>query len=614
MSGVVAQLGQGEQKVSGRLMFLSLRKMAVMVASLVCVAGLSACASPALKAGVTRDRINDELGRAVSERKGSGIDAALMPPLKVEMPKMGIAEVEPRFDLSVVGAPAGQVFMALVSGTRYSMLLPQELSGAITLNLKDVSVVEALDTIRELYGYEYKIQGMRIFIQPNTLQTRVFQINYLASKRMGSSDLRVTGSGGRSSGSGASAGGASTSTSASTSASSSPAGGTTASTPSSGSSAAFGSDTSRVSTSSEADFWRDLNSALTSIIGTADGRSVVLNNLSGVLVVRGFPADLRNVENFLKATRLVVERQVMLEAKILAVTLSNGAQSGINWSLLNTIDNSRSMFGVIGRNSTLNTSISTDTTLKLGEPLSILPGKGGNAVAKDLASGFAGMALQTANFAALLSFLETQGDVAVLSSPRIATLNNQKALLKVGTDDIYIVNITPGTAGSANTAATPPTPTFQSFFSGISLDVTPQIDEDGYVILHIHPAVSTVTEVNRKFNLGGGGSDIIVPFPSSDINETDSIVRVKNGNIVAIGGLMRQEQKQNRSNLQGFGDDAPINSLFGQRENDFKKTEMVVLIKPTIIEDDRTWQSDLESVRERVQTMSPSKTPQALQK
>ncbi len=552
---------------------------------------LAACSSPLITPGITNDRINEELGRAAAERKLSheGIDTALLPPLQIDMPKIS-ADADVRFDLSVVGAPASQVFMALVSGTRYSMLLPAELTGAITVNLKDVTIKEALDTIRDLYGYEYKMQGSRIFIQPNTLQSRVFQINYLASRRQGSSDLRVTsssialGTGGTGSGTGGSS---------SSSAPASP----------SSSSTTRSSDTSRVSTSSDSDFWRDLSAALTSIVGNADGRSVIVNPMSGVLVVRAFPADMRNVENYLKATQLVVERQVMLEAKIIAVTLSNDSQSGVNWSMFNTINNGRSMVGVLGPNANMNTG----SALTSASSLQITPGKGGTAVTSALASGFIGMAFQTANFAALLSFLETQGDVSVLSSPRIATLNNQKALLKVGTDDMFVVNVTGGTPSTTTVAGTAPTVTLQPYFSGISLDVTPQIDEDGYIILHVHPSVSTVSEVEKVIDLGSYGGIFKLPLPSSSINETDSIVRVQDGNIVAIGGLMRQSQTQTRSQLPGVGD-ASIGNLLGQRKADFSKSEMVVLIKPTIISSDRTWQEDLQGVRDRVQGLGQQKS------
>lgn len=328
-----------------------------------------------------------------------------------------------------------------------------------------------------------------------------------------------------------------------------------------------------------------------------------------MVVVRAFPADLRNVENYLKATQLMIERQVMLEAKIISVALSNDYQAGINWSVFNSVRNGRTMFGVLGPNATL----TTDSTLALGSStattLSVLPGKFGKAQTAEAGNGLIGLAFQTANFAALLSFLETQGDVAVLSSPRIATLNNQKAVLKVGTDDMFVVNVTGGTASTSTVAGTPPTVTLQSYFSGISLDVTPQIDEDGNITLHVHPSISTVTEVQKVIDLGVNGGVLKLPLPSSNINETDSIVRVPDGNIVAIGGLMRQTQSSDRAQLPGAGNGV-LSNVLGQRSNKLSKSEMVILIKPTVISSDKDWKDDLHSLEGRFDGLASNK-PQA---
>lgn len=564
--------------------------------ALGCLSGLllTGCGLPLVKYGETTDRVNQTLGQAATERKTEkpAIDAALLPPLQVEEPKLK-SDAEARFDLSVVGAPASQVFMALVTGTRYSMLLPPDISGTITVKLKDVTIKEALDTIRELYGYEYKIQGSRIFIQTNTLQSRVYQINYLAGRRQGSSDLRVTSS---ALANAPSVGGSSSSGSSTSSSSSSSTSTTSGSSNAAGASGGRTGESSRISTSSDADFWRDLNTALTSIVGKEEGRSVIVNPMSGVLVVRALPAELRNVDTYLKATQLVVERQVMLEAKIVAVTLNNSAQSGINWSVFNSVSNGRGMFGVMGPSAVLNTT----GAITSSAGLQITPGKFGKSETASMKDGFIGLALQTANFSALLSFLETQGDVTVLSSPRIATLNNQKAILKVGTDDMYVVNVSGGTAGTSNVASTAPTIDLKPFFSGISLDVTPQIDEEGNIILHVHPAVSEVAEVQKSIDLGANGGVFKLPLPSISINESDSIVRVQDGNIVAIGGLMRQQQMQDRSQLPGMGE-WPLGFLFGQRNSASSKTEMVILIKPTIINGDKPWQDDLQHVAKRVQ-------------
>ena len=208
-----------------------------------------------------------------------------------------------------------------------------------------------------------------------------------------------------------------------------------------------------------------------------------------------------------------------------------------------------------------------------------------------------GLAFQTSNFAALLNFLESQGNVHVLSSPRIATLNNQKAVLKVGTDEFFVTNVsTTTTTGTATT--TTPSVTLQPFFSGIALDVTPRIDENNEIILHIHPAVSQVSTVNKIVDVGGIGGVLNLPLASSSISETDSIVRARNGQIVAIGGLMRQATTDDRSGLPGLP-----KSVFGQISQTSEKRELVILLKPTVINNDSDWSQDITQSRDHINNM-----------
>ena len=563
---------------------------------LLLAGAVTGCAAPPRAGDTVLGQINDVLLKSATERKAHAAevtDRSLMPPLAPQVAP-DAAATEPRFDLSVVNAPATQVFMALVSGTRYSMLLPPDVSGSLTVNLKDVTVMEALDTIRELYGYEYRVQGKRIFIEPNTMKTRVFQINYLASRRQGSSDLRVTGS------SMTASGGATGSTTAATPTTSQtmPAGtGTPTST--------RGSDTSRVSMTTESDFWGDLNRALASIVGATDGRSVVLNPSSGVVLVRALPNELRNVEKYLKATQLIAERQVMLEAKIIDVTLSEDFQAGINWTAFNSFQNASSAFGVVGPGGALTAGTTPALQTLNGTNVAVTPGKFGSIAASTLGKGFIGLSFQTANFAALLNFLEGQGSVSVLSSPRIATLNNQKAVLKVGTDALFVTNVTSSTTTTTTGSVSSPSITLQPYFSGISLDVTPQIDEDGNIILHVHPAVSSVSEVQKVIDLGALGI-YKLPLASADINETDSIVRVQDGNIVAIGGLMRQQQSADRSQLPGTS--GFVANALGQRSSSLNKRELVILIKPTLLDSERAWSQDIKDVQERMRAF-PSNRP-----
>ncbi len=567
------------------------------LALLAVITLLSGCGTSQPRPDVVRESIGNEIAQAVNNRKSNETaEKALLAPLTIEMPKHEVTE--PRFDLSIVNAPAVQVFMAIVSGTRYNMLVGPEVGGNITVNLKDVTVKEALESIRELYGYEFSIKGNRIAIQPNTLQTRIFQVNYLASRRQGATELRVTSS---------SISGSNPSTTPSPAGA---AGATPLASPNGGQTT--NTLTSRVQTSTDTDFWRDLQTALGTIV-TGEGRSVVVNSISGVVVVRAYPGELRSVEQYLKATQIMVERQVMLEAKILEVSLKRDYQAGINWSSFNGSRN-RFSAGVVQPGTILRTQpgealsgISSDVIDATGRVDEILsnngtfaPGKAGLIAASALGKGFFGLAFQSVNFAALLNFLETQGQVSVLSSPRIATLNNQKAILKVGTDELFVTNVTATTTSTTAGTTSTPSLSLQPYFSGISLDVTPQIDDEGNIILHVHPAISTVSEKEKIVDLGTMGQ-FKLPLATSSVNETDSIVRVLDGNIVAIGGLMTQGYASDNSGLPGTVN-SPAGVLLGQRGSTLTKRELVILLKPTIIQDDRSWVRDLQQSSDRLRS------------
>jgi MSHA biogenesis protein MshL len=546
---------------------------------------ITACAQFEPPKGVNRD-ITDELARTGERRPPSRpetLERALLPPVQIGMPRVPGLELEQRFDLTVTNAPASQVFMSIVAGTRYSMLVYPGVTGSISVNLKDVTVEEALAAIHDLYGYEYRIEGTRVLVQGAGLQTRVFKVNYLPGQRRGLTEVRVQ--------SGA----------VSEALSSQPG---LAPTPGSASSRSL--ESSRVRTEQSSDFWVDLRTALVAIVGGAEGRQVIVTPHAGIVMVRALPAELRAVDSYLRATRLAVERQVVLEAKIVDVTLSSTYQSGINWA-------------AFGRNGLSVGQVSQGTVLgRRGEPLvasgaSAILGHPPSLVANPAISSVPsrdiinhtitggsvfGLALQTANFASLLTFLETQGSVQVLSSPRLATLNNQKAVLKVGTDEFFVTGVSNTTTTTGTSTQNTPSVTVQPFFSGIVLDVTPQIDEDGNIILHIHPAVSEVTESTRVVNFGSTIDELRLPLAKSTVNETDTIVRVQDGNIVAIGGLMSMDVRDNRGGL-------PAIDIAKNADRRAAKRELVILLKPTVIQSDANWEQDLSQTRGRFEALKP---------
>jgi len=544
--------------------------------------------------GTTYNAAKKEMSDAASTRQAArqseDVDKALLPPLTVEMPKVDGRPIEARFDLAVNNAPANQVFLAIVSGTRYSMVVHPAVKDQISVNLRDVTVFEALDTIREVYGYEYKVLGNRILIEPIGMQTRVYQVNYLMSQRKGKTEMRVT--------------------SGAISDASNPASGTVPQpTVVSGTGVTTtGMESSRISTSSNNDFWSEISNALKAIIGTEAGRNVVMSPQSGVIVVRALPAELRNVSEFLKTMQVVVERQVMLEAKIIEVQLSDTHKTGVNWAAFGQGPNSRVAGGVIGPGSTLSpngpisafTARNADGTVAANSLIASTPGAPGTiATLAGTPGTLFGLAFQTSNFAALISFLETQGDLQVLSSPRIATLNNQKAVLKVGTDEFFVTNITTNTTTTGTTSTQSPTITVAPFFSGVALDVTPQIDEHNQIILHIHPSVSNVIEKTKDIDLGTSGN-FRLPLASSTVSESDTIVRVSNSNIVAIGGLMKETSSRESNGVPGLGTLPIVGTLFSSKSRSIIKSELVILLKPTVVENDATWRQDILDTKERI--------------
>ncbi|MDO9224921.1 MAG: pilus (MSHA type) biogenesis protein MshL [Pseudomonadota bacterium] len=501
----------------------------------------------------------------------AAVAAALAPPSKLQLPRSSAQAVEPRFDLAVNNASAQQVFMGIASGTRYSMLLQPEVAGSITVNLKDVSVPEAMSAMRELYGYEYRIDGNQIFVQPLTSQTRFYTVSYPTSVRQGKSELRVISGAVTDSAGGGASGAAPTQSSRQL-------------------------ETSRLSTDQKSDFWGELQSSVGLLIGCAGQaggaltcppeRGVMTSPATGMLAVRALPMEQRIVNEYLKAARVTVERQVMIEAKIIEVSLNEGAQSGINWAAIGSSHASPfALSGNIGQATFPSTAYPfINTATEFG------------ALNMAASGTMLGLAFQTDSFAALVRFLETQGQVQVLSSPRIAAINNQKAVLKVGTDEFFVTNVSTTTSTGTGSGTTTPNVTLQPFFSGISLDVTPQIDDADNIILHVHPSISYVTETTKNIALGGSGlSSISLPLAVSQISETDSIVRLRNGEIAAIGGLMKRESRDDGSGVPGLGKIPLLGALFKSSNVRRTKQELVILLKPTLIKQQSDW---LDSARE----------------
>jgi len=216
--------------------------------------------------------------------------------------------------------------------------------------------------------------------------------------------------------------------------------------------------------------------------------------------------------------------------------------------------------------------------------------------------GVFSVALKFNDFRAFLEMLETQGDVQVLSSPRISTINNQKAVIKVGSDEFFVTDISSDT-NTGTTTNTTSDITLTPFFSGISLDVTPQIDRYGGITLHIHPTVSEVVDQVKQINAFGVSQSI--PTAHSTVRETDSVVYANSGQLVVIGGLMQEKTIKEEAGVPVLGKLPVVGALFRHTKSSSLKSELVILLRPQVINSPADWERMLESSRQRIEKISP---------
>ena len=184
-----------------------------------------------------------------------------------------------------------------------------------------------------------------------------------------------------------------------------------------------------------------------------------------------------------------------------------------------------------------------------------------------------------------------------LSSPRVTATNNQKAVIKVGSDEYFVTGVSTSTvANSDSSPVISPSIDLTPFFSGIALDVTPQIDEQGNVLLHIHPSVIDVTEQEKTINLGAATSQYTLPMAYSQIRESDTVEQAKSGDVIVIGGLMRTNREEQVTKVPWLGDVPWFGEAFTNRKKTNVKTELVIMLKPQVV-GGQTWQQEIERSR-----------------
>jgi len=461
------------------------------------------------------------------------------------------------------------VLLAFSKESELNIVIDPELNGKVTIDLKRVTLKEALDVILTPKGWTYRIDGKFIKISRPQIETRLFTLNYIATKRSGKREVYASTSTG---------GGLQTSALPGQQTALSPGGTRTGYTD--------------LITLDEMDLWKEIQKGLeTLIFGTVEekevpserekttwtrvdekGKKLIVNKTTGTIMVTDYPINLNKVASYLETVEGSSQRQVTIQAKIMEVILTDEHKEGINWKVIEGLPRSINVaWGLTNKAGTTgypgsttgytSGDTSTGTTISTPGLFKIAPYGG------ILALGAAGSEVALSD---IMQAIAEQGDVKVLSSPTISTLNNQKAIIRVGNQDVFFITGAVATQTTVTQIIQPMT-----IDIGIILDVTPQIAEDGTIIMNIHPSITDKT--GEKTTPDGKST-----FPLLSVRETDTTVRVRDGQTIIIAGLMQEKTLENYTGVP-FLDSLPLlGGLFRYKTRTKTNSELVIMITPTL--------------------------------
>jgi MSHA biogenesis protein MshL len=546
--------------------------------------------------------INEERAEILNEDDADLLEE-LIPSLSLD--ESLLAPVEQRIDISTPSdLPAGEFFTSLMAGTEYGIVISPDVDVNINLSLPNVTIEEAMDTVAEIYNLDITRRGNIFTVRPGGLRTRQFTIDYLNVQRQGSSSIQVT-SGNNQGGSGNNGLNNQNFNGANFN------GGFNGNNSGIGNNGLnnqnfngnFGSSGGgaggQISTSTSTDFWSDLETAITNLIGvesssggssnnsagifggisglgagsrnqstvTDEGKSVLVQPLTGIIIVTAFPYELDRIEKFINAAQESLRREVIIQVQFLEVVLNKGFQYALD-------------FNTFGRQA--NNPITGSGEFR-GDADGLLGSN--NDQAAQLLSGDFGIegisnplqfSTNFTDFDAVFQLLQTRGTTQVISSPQLRVLNNQKAVFQDGAQEFFQTQADTTTVASVNNTTTNANNNLEQFFSGISMDITPQISANGEITLHVHPIISAVDEQTKSI------AGQAVPLALTTTREIDSVIKAANGKIVVLGGLAFERNINETAGIPGVSRVPVLGDALEQRQTQSVKSEFIILLKPII--------------------------------
>ena len=526
-----------------------------------------------------------------------------------------LAPIEPRISISAPNLPASVFFNSLVAGTDYGVALSEDVEAVINLSLPNVTIEEAMDTVAEIYNLDIERKGNIYTVRPGGLRTRQFSIDYLNVQRQGTSNMQINnggGQGGQQGGLGGGLGGGIGGLGGGIGGIGGIGGGIGGigglGGGLGGGIGGIGGAGGQVSTNTSTDFWSDLETAISNLIGvqsngsngggqqaaggllggiggigiggagsrnqstvTDEGKSVLVQPLTGIVIVTAYPFELDRIEKFINAAQESLQREVIIQIQFLEVVLNEGYQQALDFNT----------FG-----SQANDPVTGSGAFR-GDAEGLLGSANDQALQfLGAANGIQGIAnpvqfsTNFTDFDAVFQLLQTRGTTQVISSPQLRILNNQKAVFQDGDQEFFQTQADTTTVASGDNTTTNAENNLQQFFSGISMDITPQISANGDITLHVHPIISAVDEQSK--NIGGQ----IVPLARTTTREIDSVIKAQNGRIVVLGGLAFERNINQTAGIPGISSIPVVGDVLEQRQTESVKSEFIILLKPIIANPD----------------------------
>lgn len=587
----------------------------------ITVMGLSACATrPATVPDTTiLGDIQETLDAAIvlNEQQGESLtdeDSDLLEELipSLSLDEELLAPVEQRIDISTPpNLPATEFFTSLMAGTEYGIVVSPDVDVNINLSLPNVTIEEAMDTVAEIYNLDITRRGNIYSVRPGGLRTRQFTIDYLNVQRTGSSSVQVTSgnnqngvgqnnnSGFGQSGFGGGFGGGINSNLSGLG------GGLAGQNAGLGGIGGIGGigggAGGQIATSTSTDFWSDLETAISNLIGeqssgssspaagnalfgglggigagagsrnqstvTDEGKSVLVQPLTGIIIVTAFPHELDRIEEFINAAQESLRREVIIQVQFLEVVLNKGFQYALDFNTFGQqANNPLTGSGEFRGDSDGGLGSNND---QAGQLLSANSGIEGISNPLQFSTNFS-------DFDAVFQLLQTRGTTQVISSPQLRVLNNQKAIFQDGAQEFFQTQADTTTVASANNTTTNANNNLQQFFSGISMDITPQISANGEITLHVHPIISAVDEQTKSI------AGQTVPLALTTTREIDSVIKAENGKIVVLGGLAFERNINETAGIPGVSRVPVLGDALEQRQTQSVKSEFIILLKPIV--------------------------------